>query len=243
MTSAIAVRQSDDPLNLHVANVLDETAQLLEDQRANAFRVQAYRNAANTVRSLARGVDDILDAEGLAGLDRLPGIGQALARVIDQIVTTGHFSMLERLHGGIHEPPATRPGRRSHRAGTNRTPVTPPAEPSVAELLDIDREYRQGSDAGTLRRIAPQRFNPTHAKWLPILHTTRGGTRYTALFSNTARAHDRGTTHDWVVIYFEQQGVEGQRTVVTARSGALVGRRVVRGREVECARHYHLAIK
>jgi DNA polymerase (family 10) len=72
MTPAAAARTTPDPLNGHVANVLDETAQLLEEQRANAFRVQAYRNAANTVRSLHRGVDDILDAEGLAGLDRLP---------------------------------------------------------------------------------------------------------------------------------------------------------------------------
>ena len=296
MTPASAARRSDDPLNVHVANVLDETAQRLEDQRANTFRVQAYRNAANTVRSLQRGVDDILDAEGLAGLDRLPGIGQTLARVIDQIVTTGRFPMLERLRGGtntiaqlasvpgvgttlaqrlrddhgiatleqleiaahdgtlariagfgekriaaIQDVLATRLGRRSRRTDAKGAPTTRPAEPSVAELLDIDREYRQGSDAGTLPRIAPRRFNPTHAKWLPILHATRDGTHYTALFSNTARAHDRGKTHDWVVIYFEQQGVERQRTVVTATSGLLEGRRVVRGREVECARHYHVA--
>src|SRR5574338_989759 len=99
MTPVRAPRPGPDPLNAHVAGVLDETAQLLEEQRANAFRVQAYRNAAETIRNLHRGIDDLLDAEGLAGLDRLPGIGQALARVIDQIVTTGRFPMLERLHG------------------------------------------------------------------------------------------------------------------------------------------------
>lgn len=251
MTSTTAARQLDDPLNVYVANMLDETAQLLEGQRANAFRMQAYRNAANTVRSLRGGVDDILDAEGLAGLDRLPGIGQTLARVIDQIVTTGRFPMLERLRGrttigekrggAIRDVVVTRIGRRSRRADAERTLTARATEPSVAELLDIDREYRAGSDAGTLPRIAPRRFNPTHAKWLPILHATRDGTHYTALFSNTARAHDRGATHDWVVIYFEQQGVEGQRTIVTATSGLLEGRRVVRGRELECARHYHVA--
>ena len=298
MTPAIAARQSDDPLNVHVANVLDDTAQLLEDQRAKAFLVQAYRNAANTVRSLRRGVDDILDAEGLAGLDRLPGIGQALARVIDQIVTTGRFPMLERLRGGtnaiaqlasvpgvgmtlarrlrddhgiatleqleiaahdgtlahiagfgqkriaaVQDVLATRLGRRSRGVHVEYASTPRPTEPSVAELLDIDREYREGSNAGTLPRIAPRRFNPTHARWLPILHATRDGTHYTALFSNTARAHDRGTTHDWVVIYFEQQGIEGQRTIVTATSGLLEGRRVVRGREVECARHYRVATR
>lgn len=282
-----------DPLNAHVATMLDETARLLEEQRANPFRVQAYRNAAETIRGLHRGVDDILDAEGLAGLDRLPGIGQTLARVIDQIVTTGRFPMLERLHGassgvaqlasipgigatlaqrlrddhgigtleqleiaahdgtlaeiagfgekriaGIQDVLATRLGRRSRRASSERTDDARRTEPSVAEILDIDRQYRDGADAGTLPRIAPRRFNPTHAKWLPILHATSGSTHYTALYSNTARAHERGTTHDWVVIYFEGPGMDGQRTVVTASSGALSGRRVVRGRELECEQHY-----
>jgi DNA polymerase (family X) len=289
----LAPSTARDPLNAHVATMLDETARLLEEQRANPFRVQAYRNAADTVRGLHRGVDDILDAEGLAGLDRLPGIGQTLARVIDQIVTTGRFPMLERLHGassgvaqlasipgigatlaqrlrddhgigtleqleiaahdgtlaeiagfgekriaGIQDVLATRLGRRSRRASSERTADAPRTEPSVAEILDIDREYRDGADAGTLPRIAPRRFNPTHAKWLPILHATSGSTHYTALYSNTARAHERGTTHDWVVIYFEGPGMDGQRTVVTASSGALSGRRVVRGRELECEQHY-----
>ena len=292
MTNA-ARSTTRDPLNAHVANVLDETARLLEEQRANPFRVQAYRNAADTVRGLRRGVDEILDAEGLAGLDRLPGIGQALARVIDQVVTTGRFPMLERLHGassgvaqlasipgigatlaqrlrdehgigtleqleiaahdgtlaaiagfgekriaGIQDVLATRLGRRSRREALNRAAAERHAEPSVEEILDIDREYRDGAVAGTLPRIAPRRFNPTHAKWLPILHATRGGTYYTALYSNTARAHERGTTHDWVVIYFDRTGMEGQRTVVTAATGALTGRRVVRGRELECERYY-----
>lgn len=251
MTPAAAMRTTPDPLNVHVANVLDETAQLLEEQKANTFRVQAYRNAASTIRALGRGVDDVLDAEGLAGLDRLPGIGQTLARVIDQIVTTGRFPMLERLRGGtdpvaqlasvpgIGVKLARRP--RDDHGNVDRPTITRPAEPPVTELLEIDREYREGSKAGTLPRIAPRRFNPTHAKWLPILHATREDTHYTALFSNTARAHERGMTHDWVVIYFERHGADGQRTVITATSGILEGRRVVRGRELECARLYNVA--
>jgi hypothetical protein len=73
--------------------------------------------------------------------------------------------------------------------------------------------------------------------WLPILHTQRGDWHFTALFSNTARAHDLDKTSDWVVLYFHtDHGPEAQRTVVTETSGSLSGRRVVRGREAECAR-------
>lgn len=83
------------------------------------------------------------------------------------------------------------------------------------------------------RTIAPRRFNPDKKAWLPILHTERGPWSFTALFSNTARAHQLGTTDDWVVIYFERDGREGQCTVVTERPGPRAGRRVVRGREDE----------
>jgi putative hydrolase len=111
----------------------------------------------------------------------------------------------------------------------------PPVEPSIVELLDVDREYRERGAAGTLARIAPRRFNPRRESWLPVLHTEREGRQYTALFSNTARAHELGATDDWVVIYRDDHGGRGQWTVVTARRGPLVGRRVVRGRERECA--------
>jgi hypothetical protein len=47
-----------------------------------------------------------------------------------------------------------------------------------------------------------------------------------------------GATHNWVVIYRDDHGGHGQWTVVTALYGALRGRRIVRGREPECADYY-----
>jgi hypothetical protein len=41
-----------------------------------------------------------------------------------------------------------------------------------------------------------------------------------------------------VVLYFDGPGGERQCTVITAERGRLSGRRIVRGREDECARHY-----
>jgi DNA polymerase (family X) len=45
-------------------------------------------------------------------------------------------------------------------------------------------------------------------------------------------------TNDWVVIYYEKGGIEKQFTIITAKSGALKGKRVVRGREEESRRYY-----
>jgi putative hydrolase len=107
------------------------------------------------------------------------------------------------------------------------------SKPDIGLLLGIDRQYRQKAEADELPRIAPQRNNPDGAAWLPILHTYDDGWHFTALFSNTDRAHELGRVRDWVVIYFERDGHEGQCTVVTEYRGPLTGKRVVRGREEE----------
>jgi DNA polymerase (family X) len=111
--------------------------------------------------------------------------------------------------------------------------------PDVGLLLDIDREYREKAASGLLQKIAPRRYNSDHKPWLPVLHTRFGPWRFTALYSNTSRAHELNRTHDWVVICFDDDECnDGQFTVVTEWRGSLTGRRVVRGREPECAMHY-----
>jgi hypothetical protein len=89
---------------------------------------------------------------------------------------------------------------------------------------------------GSCAPSCPRRFNPRGESWLPVLHTERDGWSFTALYSNTARAHELGRTRDWVVIYWERDGQEDQCTVVTEYAGALAGQRVVRGWEHECAK-------
>ena len=129
----------------------------------------------------------------------------------------------------------------AHRLGRVRAPARPPsatAEPSVAELLDVDREYRRAVASDTLKKIAPRRFNPRREAWLPVLHTSRGQRHYTAFFSNTAHAHEAGKTRDWVVLFCDGQNGEQQSTVITAGFGQMKGRRIVRGRESECKEHY-----
>ena len=71
-----------------------------------------------------------------------------------------------------------------------------------------------------------------------MLHTERGDWSFHVLFSNTGLAHRLGRTRDWVVIFFERDGDEDQVTVVTETRGELAGKRVVRGRELECHAWY-----
>ena len=275
--------------NEALARRLEQVADVLDAQDANPFRVQAWRNAAGTVRGQSRPVRQLLEDGGTPALLELPNVGASIARAIEALLLTGRLALLERLEGdaGPPDPFTTVPGigpelaRRIHEelgietlleleaaawdgrlgrvrglgrgrvrgvreslAGRSRRPMarrsasTATDEPPVAELLDVDEEYRAKAARDELLRIAPKRLNPAGRAWLPILHARRGPRHYTALFSNTARAHELGATHDWVVIYRDDPGGDGQWTVVTARFGALNGRRIVRGREGECREHF-----
>ena len=149
-------------------------------------------------------------------LGKLPGFGERRVRAVQQSLA-GILGRESARRAKALAPHAERPDDR----------------PEVATLLDVDREYREKAAARRLRTITPRRFNPGKQAWLPVLHTQRGAWNFTALFSNTARAHELGTTGDWVVIYFERDGREGQCTAVTERTGRKAGTRVVRGREHE----------
>ena len=186
-----------------------------------------------------------LDAEAL--FRTIPGIGPGLAeRLCDELhVETlegleiaAHDGRLEALQGiGPRRVQMIRTAlaERLGRPRLWRLRDTVP-RPPAAMLLDVDREYRERAEAGSLPTIAPRRFNPDRRPWLPILHTRRGNWEFTALFSNTGRAHDLNRIGDWVVIYYRHDGeAEGQCTVVTERRGALAGSRVIRGRESEAA--------
>ncbi|HEX5138803.1 MAG TPA: helix-hairpin-helix domain-containing protein [Planctomycetota bacterium] len=183
----------------------------------------------------------------------LPGVGEELARrihadlgveTLEDLEVAAHDGRLAEVPGigerrvrAIRDSVAAVLGPSSRRRARRlRAADRPPERPAAATILAVDAEYRRRAAAGTLRRIAPRRFNPSGEAWLPILHETRDGWYFTALFSNTARAHQFGATRDWVVVFYERDGMEGQHTVVTEHAGPRAGQRVVRGRESETPR-------
>lgn len=213
--------------------------------------------------SLARTIRDI-EAHGFSPmLERLrgetdpikvfasvPGIGFRLAErlhdemgldTLQQLEAAAHDGRLEQIAGfGPKRLSGIRSALAQRLATIRKDPDAAPHSdaPSASELLDVDHEYVTKAASGELPRIAPRRFNPEGEAWLPILHTERRGRHYTALFSNTARAHQLGKTSDWVVLYCDDGPSEHQWTVITAQFGPLRGRRIVRGREIECAAFY-----
>ncbi len=266
--------------NTQIADVLDRIGDLLEAKGDNPFRVNSYRRAASLVKDSDRSFARLAQEQGVVGLTKIRGIGDKLAGVIEEYVSTNKVSLLEDLE---KEAPATpskeqdsfpladlpltkegsaamktkpgspgsagrtaRTGRNSaRRSSTDRKQDRSAARgdrkgvPPVSVILDVDKEYRKKSEEGSLKRIAPKQHNPEGEAWLPILSTNRGDWKFTAMYSNTAAAHQLGKTADWVVIYFKKKGEEERQcTVVTEHRGELKGKRVVRGREEESQRFY-----
>jgi DNA polymerase (family 10) len=91
----------DTSVNEQISRKLAEAADLLQEQEAGNFRVNAYRRAADTVISLDRDLRDVVEQEGLDGLVALPYIGEGIGRGIIEMVRTGRWTLLERLRGTL----------------------------------------------------------------------------------------------------------------------------------------------
>jgi len=223
--------------------------------------IEGLRELPGIGETLARFIHELVITGRLPMLDRLrgesdpiillrtvPGIGRVTAHrlydelgieTLEELEAAAHDGRLSDILGekrlaGIRDSLATRLGRLR-----TQTLWRDIGQPSVAQILDVDEEYRTRAADDELPKITPRRFNPEDKQWLPVLHTNRGRRHYTALFSNTARAHQLNKTSDWVVIYYDRGDGERQCTVITATYGPLTGNRIVRGREAECMDYYH----
>ncbi len=85
--------------NADIAAMFVRTADLLELQEANPFRIRAYRQAARTIDELPKSLTSMLK-EG-EDLSELPHIGKDLAGKIADIVNTGHFNVMDELEREI----------------------------------------------------------------------------------------------------------------------------------------------
>ncbi len=167
----------------------------------------------------------------VAVLSSVSGIGPGLANTLHDRLGLNSLEDLERAahDGRLAGVPGFGAKRvrevREALAGRFRRPTAGPVAetPPVADVLALDAAYRERAATGVLRQVAPRRFNPTAAAWLPVWKTHKGGRAYRLVFSNTPLAHRLNKVREWVVVYYSQDGASGQCTVTTATDGPLAG--------------------
>jgi len=86
--------------NSEVAKVFTGIADLLESRKYNIFKIRAYRKAAISISELSMEVEQLVREDRLR---EIPGVGEAIAKKITELVTTGHLEYYDRLKAGPAE--------------------------------------------------------------------------------------------------------------------------------------------
>jgi DNA polymerase (family 10) len=77
-----------------IAEALEEIATLLELKEENPFKIRAYQNAARSIEAFGANFSDLQNQETL---EKIPGIGKAIAAKISELATTGGLKFLDEL--------------------------------------------------------------------------------------------------------------------------------------------------
>jgi DNA polymerase (family X) len=80
--------------NQQLATIFRSMADLLSAQRANPYRVRAYRRAADALLAIDEDVTALVERQGLEEID---GIGADLAKRIEEFLETGTIRAYEEL--------------------------------------------------------------------------------------------------------------------------------------------------
>src|ERR1043166_377296 len=69
----------------------------MEVRGDDPFRRRSYRNAAEAIEVWPTPLKEIVEKEGVAGLQEIPGVGKAIAGKVVDLLTKGSFDAWDRL--------------------------------------------------------------------------------------------------------------------------------------------------
>jgi DNA polymerase (family 10) len=81
--------------NIEIAAIFQDIADLLEIKGENKFKIRAYQNAVETIRSFPRELV-VMVADG-KDLRSIPGVGEAITKKSVELITTGRLQFYEDL--------------------------------------------------------------------------------------------------------------------------------------------------
>lgn len=90
--------------NEEIARRFYRLSALMEIRGDDPFRLRSYRNAAEAIEVWPTPMKEIVEKEGVTGLQEIPGVGKAIAGKVIDLLNRGTFDAWERL---IAETPET----------------------------------------------------------------------------------------------------------------------------------------
>src|SRR5213593_1081739 len=83
--------------NEEIARRFNRMASLMEVRGEDTFRIRSYRMAAEAIETWPTPMKEIVDKDGAAGLQEIPGVGKAIAGKIVELLEHGRFDAWEKL--------------------------------------------------------------------------------------------------------------------------------------------------
>jgi DNA polymerase (family X) len=129
--------------NAEISRVLDEVADLLELKDESVFKVRAYRRAARAIEALPNELSEYREEGALEGI---PGVGEAIAAKIMEILDTGELKLLSRLRSEV--PPGLL-------EMLNIPDVGPKTAQRLHRALGVEtvEELKRAAEQGRIRRL------------------------------------------------------------------------------------------
>ncbi len=83
--------------NETIARRFHRLAALMEIRGDDPFRLRSYRNAAEAIEVWPTPLKELAEAEGVAGLQTVHGVGKAIASKVVELLQRGSFDAWDRL--------------------------------------------------------------------------------------------------------------------------------------------------
>ncbi|MFH0797927.1 MAG: DNA polymerase/3'-5' exonuclease PolX [Candidatus Woesearchaeota archaeon] len=88
--------------NSEIARMFYEMADILEMQNVQ-WKPKAYRKAARNIEAMSTAIEDIYSKGGIEGLEQISGVGEHLAKKIEEYLKTGKMKEYDRMMRSVPE--------------------------------------------------------------------------------------------------------------------------------------------
>jgi DNA polymerase (family 10) len=86
--------------NKQIAAVFEDIAEMLKLKKDNIFKIRAYQKAARSIGELSTEIEQLVKENRLR---EVPGVGEAIAKKITELVNTGKLAYYEKLKAEFPE--------------------------------------------------------------------------------------------------------------------------------------------
>jgi len=84
--------------NAEIAKIFRDIADILETKHDNIFKIRAYQKVASSIEAISNPLEQLIHENRLG---EVPGVGEAIAKKISELVSTGKLEYYRKLKAEV----------------------------------------------------------------------------------------------------------------------------------------------